>query len=198
MPGKLRNSEKVLINIKINDNKCFLRCHIRHLSPLKIHPERITKADRRMVNDLDYVDITFPVSKKNYSKIEQNNNICIDLFSYENNLDYPIHVSDKKFEKCMNLLLITDENKSHYVYIKDFNRSMCNKTKNKNKKYFCRYFLQCFSSEKIFQDHRKVCLKINGKQNVKLRSASIKFNNYFKQLAVPFKIYADFERISKF
>ena len=36
----------------------------------------------------------------------------------------------------MDLLLIPDENKFHYLYIKDFNRFMCKKTKNKNKKYF--------------------------------------------------------------
>ena len=36
-------------------------------------------------------------------------------------------------------------------------------------------------------------MKINGKQTVKLRSRSIKFKNYFKQLAVLFNIYADFE-----
>ena len=29
----------------------------------------------------------------------------------------------------MDLLLISNENKSHYVYIKDFNRFMCNKNK---------------------------------------------------------------------
>ena len=33
---RLRNSMKGLINIKNNDNKCFLWCHIRHLNPLKI------------------------------------------------------------------------------------------------------------------------------------------------------------------
>ena len=38
---------------------------------------------------------------------------------------------------------------------------------------------------------------INGKQNVKLKSGSISFKNYFKQLPVPFKIYADFECILK-
>ena len=37
----------------------------------------------------------------------------------------------------------------------------------------------------------------NGKQNVKLKSSSITFKNYFKQLPVPFKIYADFECILK-
>ena len=42
-------------------------------------------------------------------------------------------------------------------------------------------------------EHKETCLKINGEQTVKLRNGSIKFGNHFKQLAVPFKIYADFE-----
>ena len=45
-----------------------------------MHPERITKADKEMVNDLDYADIKFPVSDKDYSKIKQNSNICINVF----------------------------------------------------------------------------------------------------------------------
>ena len=43
------------------------------------------------------------------------------------------------------------------------------------------------------QEHREICLEINGKQSVKLKSGSIKFKNYFKQIAVPFNIYADSE-----
>ena len=77
-----------------------------------------------MVNELDYQDIKFPVPIKDYEKIEQKNNICIDAFCYENNLIYSVFLSDKTFEKCMDLLLIADEIKSHYVYIKDFNRIM--------------------------------------------------------------------------
>ena len=46
---------------------------------------------------------------------------------------------------------------------------------------------------KLLLKHQEVCLKINGKQTVKLRSGSNKFKNNFKQLAVPFKFYADFE-----
>ena len=74
------------------------------------------------------------------------------MFGYVNGLVYPVHVSDKKFEDCMDLLLIADENKSHYVYIQDFNRFMCNKTKH-NKKHFCRYCLQSFSSERVLVTH---------------------------------------------
>ena len=38
---------KGLINIKKNDNKFFLWCHIRHLNPVKIDHERITKVDKK-------------------------------------------------------------------------------------------------------------------------------------------------------
>ena len=37
------------------------------------------------------------------------------------------------------------------------------------------------------------CFSINGKQSVKLEKEIIKFENYFKQIPVPFKIYVDFE-----
>ena len=39
-----------------------------------------------MVNHIDYADIKFPVSKKDYSKIEHKNNICINVFWYGNEL----------------------------------------------------------------------------------------------------------------
>ena len=42
-------------------------------------------------------------------------------------------------------------------------------------------------------EHKEVCLSINGVQSVKFESETINFKNYFKQIPVPFKIYADFE-----
>ena len=98
---------------------------------------------------------------------------------------YPVHISDENFKNCMDLLLITDGNKSHYVYIKDCNRFMCSKTKCKSKKHFCKYCLQCSSSKKVLAEHKGISLK--------LKSGLIKFKNFFKQLPVPFMIYADFE-----
>ena len=46
-------------------------------------------------------------------------------------------------------------------------------------------------------EREETCLKINGKQTVKLKSGSIKFKNCFKQLVVSFNIYADFESFLK-
>ena len=63
---RLKNSMNGLLNIKNNDNKCFLRCHIRHLNPLKRHLERIAIANIKMVDDLNYEYIEFHVSIKDY------------------------------------------------------------------------------------------------------------------------------------
>ena len=77
---RLRNSMKGQLNIKSNNNKCFLWCHIRHLSPLKIYPKRITIANKNMINDVDYKGIEFLISKKDFGKIKKKNNICINVF----------------------------------------------------------------------------------------------------------------------
>ena len=62
-------------------------------------------------------------------KVKQKNIIYLNVFCYENNLVYPVYVSNKEFEDHMCLLLIPDKNKSYYGYIKHFNKFMCNKTK---------------------------------------------------------------------
>ena len=121
---------------------------------------------------------------KDFSKIEVKNIICINLFGYENGLVFPIFVLDQKFKDSMDLMLLIDD-KSHYVYIKDFNRFMFHKTKNKNKKCFCRSCLQCFSSKNVLTEHKEDCLSINGKQSVKVEEGTIEFENYFKQIPVP-------------
>ena len=42
--------------------------------------------------------------------------------------------ADQRFEDSMDLLLLIDDDKSHYVYIKDFDRLMFHKTKNSSVK----------------------------------------------------------------
>ena len=89
----LKNSMKGLINIQNNDNKCFLWCHVRHSNLIDKNPQRITKEDKEIVSKLDYKGINFPVSKKDYCRIEMQNKICINLFCYDNKLTYPVYLS---------------------------------------------------------------------------------------------------------
>ena len=200
LPQELRNSAKGLINMKNEDNECFRWCHIRHLNPQDIHPERIKKSDKEYINKLDYSGIEFPVTIKQYNKIEKQNEININVFGYENKQPYPIFVSKEKYEDCINILLITEEKNKHYVLIKDFNNFMYNKTKHKERKHFCMHCLQCFSSERVLSDHKDNCITVNGMQAVKMPDKNnniLKYNNFHKQQPVPFVIYADFEAITE-
>ena len=158
---------KGLINIKNEDNQCFRWCHIRHLNPQDVHSERIKKSDRQYINKLNYNGIEFLVTTKQYNKIEKQNEININVFGYENKKPYPIYTSKEKFEDHMELLLIT-ENENKHVLMKDFNCFMFNQTKYQHRKHFCMFCRQCFSSERVLNDHKDNCIEINGTQAVKM------------------------------
>ena len=76
------------------------------------------------------------------------NNINISVFGYKKQEPYPVYISKEKFNDMLNLLLITKGKEQHYVLIKDFNKFMYNQTKQKERKHFCMYCLQCFRYEK--------------------------------------------------
>ena len=152
-----------------------------------------------MINELNYDGIDFPLSQKHYNKVEKQNSIRINVFGYENRQPFPIYISKDTFKDQMNLLLITKDEKKHYVLIKDFNTFMYNQSKHKERKHFCMYCLQCFSSERVLVKHVNNCLTVNGVQAINMPKQSeniLKFNNFHKQLPVPFVIYADFEAIA--
>ena len=200
LPNELRNSAKGLINMKNEDNECFRWCHIRHINPQDKDPQRIKKTDKKYVEKLDYSGIEFPVNVKHYNKIEKQNSINISVFGYEDKQPYPIYVSKEKYEDHMELLLITENENKHYVLIKDFNKFMYNQTKHEHRKHFCMHCLQCFSSQRVLNNHKDICIQVNGQQAIKMPDKDnniLKFNNFHKQQPVPFVIYADFEAITE-
>ena len=176
---------------------CFMWCHVRHLNPVSNNGSRIKRVDRKIASTLDYGRVEFPVKVKDVGVIEDMNKICINAFSYEDKLVCPVYVSKKKYDDFMNLLMIHEGNKSHYVYVSlDFNSLMFNASKHKDKKWFCMRCLQHFSSEIILEKH-KDCLVVYGEQRVKLDGGYFEFKNYANKMRVPFKIYVDFECILK-
>ena len=71
LPTELRNPKKGLININNKDDECFRWCHIRHSNPQEKDPQRIKKEDKKMINELNYDGIDFPLSQKHYNKVEK-------------------------------------------------------------------------------------------------------------------------------
>ena len=133
LPPELRNSAEGLINHQNKNNQCIRWCHIRHLNPQEIQPERIKKCNKEHIKNLDHANVTFPVAQKDYRKIEIMNNININVFWQEKQEPYPAHISKEKFNDILNLLSITKGKEQHYVLIKEFNKFMYNQTKHKEK-----------------------------------------------------------------
>ena len=95
------------------------------------------------------------------------NSIGISVFGHDNKEKQPIYVSKKYCEeKYVDLLLIWEEGKRHYVLVTDFNTCKYVHALHIGKKHFCRYCLQAFSAEKISKRHIKNCFRISGRQKI--------------------------------
>ena len=152
---------------------------------------RITKADKAFATRLDFRGIKFPV------KIS----IGISVFGYESKKKYPIYLSKKCCkEKHVDLLLIGEGEKKHYVLINDFNRLIYDRSLHRGRKHFCCYCLHAFITEEILKHHIKDCFKINGKQANKMpkKGEYVKLKNFDRKIKSPFMIYAEIERILVF
>ena len=68
--------------------------------------------------------------------------------------------------KNVDLLLLGDEGKRHYVLVKDFNGFMYDHTLHRGRKHFCRYCLKAFSTEEILKRYIKDYFKVNGKKRI--------------------------------
>ena len=52
----------------------------------------------------------------------------VNVSGYEYKV-YLLYISIESYTQTLNLLLITEKDKSHYVFIKDFNKLMFSRTK---------------------------------------------------------------------
>ena len=91
LPEFIEN-KNAIINIKNQDDKCFLWSVLRYLHPKEIHGERLTDL-KKYENDLNFKGIDFPVKVKDITKFENNNPVLpgINVFSVnDNDKIYPL------------------------------------------------------------------------------------------------------------
>ena len=106
---------------------------------------------------MNYSDIAFPLHINDYEKIKDRFQMQANVFDFENKV-YPLYISKKSYDQMLNLLLITEKDKSHYLFIKDFNRLIFSRTKHKDKKHYCMSCLQNFTTEEILSNHKKLLI----------------------------------------
>ena len=113
-----------MINIwNIDDNECFKWSIVRHLNPAGHNPIRIKKVDKYFPKKSDFKNIKVPVKIRDIHKIKKKDYMGISAFGHQDKEKHPIYVSKKYCgEKHVDLLLIGEGGKRHYVLIKYFNR----------------------------------------------------------------------------
>ena len=89
------------------------------------------KKTKKIASTSDYPGIDFPMKTDDYELVDKRVQMNVTVFCYENNI-YPIHISKKSNTHVSNVLLLINEEKSHYVFIKDLDELMYSKIKTKN------------------------------------------------------------------
>ncbi|XP_021351034.1 uncharacterized protein LOC110448879 [Mizuhopecten yessoensis] len=193
LPIKLR-SKHAIINVQNKDKKCFMWSILAALHPVKRDSQRVTKyIDHR--HELNFDGISFPVKVADINKFETQNKITVNVLGYEKGSLFPIHVTKQRFDRHVDLLLITDGRKSHYCWIKNVNGLLYDQYSYGHRYYHCMYCLQGFTKGRILNDHISYCRE-HRTQKVKLPTEEDKwlfYKDVRKQLKVPYIIYADFE-----
>ena len=63
----------------------FLWCHVRHINPIKIHPERITREDKNLFNSLNYDGLNFLCEKKILARLKKITTLALTCFVMKTN-----------------------------------------------------------------------------------------------------------------
>lgn len=200
LPEYIRN-KKAVLNIKNNDDKCFLYSVLASLYPVnsKSHPE-IPKKYAKHESKVNMNNVEYPVAvgDRIYKTIENQNEFSINIFSYDKKEQYfyPLYYSHKNSKEAINLLFLDN----HYTLIKDFSRLLSDQTKHDGKTYFCNQCMHGYSTKTAFDNHEIYCTN-SGLAYPELPKVGIndkiKFKNYGHKMRIPFVIYADFEAITK-
>lgn len=211
--------KKAVVNVQNDDNYCFGWAVVaaicephgkRNRTTSYVHPNQC----------LQFRDIEMPVKLSDIAKFETYNpQISVNVYGLElvfSNKKYqyeivgPLHYTGNKRIGHINLLLITnDEGNSHYCWIRDFSRLVSQQVTCRNGvKSFCDGCLNYFKSEQHLLKHLRhdcnyVYTKLPSTDLVtdkmgRLAPENIlRFQNFQRQLQVPFVVYADFETLLK-
>ena len=206
---------KAVINVRNDDNKCFLWSILAALHP------PVNDSVSRVSSYLNYqhtikID-SFPVDIRDIPKIERDNNLSINVFECVSNCgkthkdckhtnegniaDYqlePLFISSRESRveslesREIDILLYS----GHYMYLKNIGLFF-RTDNNQSHKHICKRCLSSFVKEETLVKHKSKCeqhdyCKVRFPKNNTLSYTKHNFRN-----RMPFTIYADFESISE-
>ena len=188
LPEKYKNN-KSIINIKNDNQFCFLWCILAHLFPVEDHKNRTSNysmhTNKLILNGLD-----FPMKIKDIPKFENLNNLNVNVFELTKTVLTPIHINTNYDQQQIDLLLY----QNHYCLI---TKLPCLINKDSHMKWVCRRCLTAFSSEDILSQHIDRCQKQQPTNITFSWKDHLKFEDYHMKVPIPKRVFADFECINQ-
>ena len=158
--SKILAAKKAIINLKNDDDECFKWAIKRALNPVEKTLNVMIKKLREKAAVLNWDGLTVPVNLSDINLFENHNSsISVNVFGYEKLVSPPrISEHNYKRESTVNLLLISDDTKQHYCWIKDICRLLSLQTsKNSHVRHVCFRCFNTFNTEKSLASHHEYC-----------------------------------------
>ena len=156
--------KKACINIKNEDDKCFKYCVQCRFYDIykKDHPDRLYHYKKLKEEDnlIKWEGVEFPASNDDIDTFEEinDNTISVNVYGIDpkgTNSIVVDRITKITNPSChVNLLLLEEDDNSHYVLIKDYSRLMGAQTnKHREKLFRCRYCQHGFNKESLLTNH---------------------------------------------
>ena len=188
--------KKAVINMENDDDQCFKWAVTRALNPTdrdsERNPNRITKILKTQAEKYNWDDIEFPTKLKDIHKFEKNNNININVFSFDDETKkvYTLRLSKSDHKGTINLFLYDE----HYGVVKNLSRLVSSQV-SKRDNIICVRCLNHFRTSKSLEKHLELCQNHDHQHHVypNEENKHAFFKQFQKTHRVPFAVYADFE-----
>ena len=192
-PGKYKDS-KSIINIKNNDQYCFLWCILAYLYPVEDHKDRISKYDMYK-HTLNIKGLEFPMKVKDIPKFERLNKLNIrghgiNVFELTGNVLTLIYINENYKQPQIDLLLY----ENHYCLITKLH---CLINKDSHMKHVCRRCFTAFYSNDVLNNHIERCINQQPTKITFSWKNHLKFEDHHMKIPLPIRVYADFECINQ-
>ncbi|KAK5637831.1 hypothetical protein RI129_000172 [Pyrocoelia pectoralis] len=200
--------KRAVINVRNNDNFCFLWAVVSALYPVEKNADR-TSSYPHYSEVLNYGSIQFPIKINDIKKFENLNNLKINLYCIKDKNVVPFLLSNNLVSnrEPINLLVLScnypnnhaiNDTFYHFTWIKNMSALFSKQLSNHgHKKFICNRCLNHFSSNVYLEKHMIHCNEIN-KCSTRLPNETnkyLEFKHFSHQEKVPFVLYADLESI---
>ena len=136
--------KRAIINVKNDDEKCFLYSILAHFKKFEQNSSRVAKY-KPYLHELKTDGIDMPMKLEDITKFEKLNDLSINVYCIEEHGENvnPLRISKSNTSHPINLLLIIGRDHEHYTYISNFDRLLAFGT---HPKSFCPYCMHGFDT----------------------------------------------------